>query len=77
MENSQQYPDLSQMTRGQVLWAYVKESAATETRNTLGMLVAPLLALCAGSLEPIKSAVQRSIDEGDRVFERYWPPRDR
>jgi hypothetical protein len=77
MKMSQPDLDLSQMTRGQVLWEYMKESAVTEARTTLGLLVAPILALSAGSLEPIKSAFQRSLDEGDRVFDRYWPSRNR
>ena len=75
MRISQPHPALSEMTRGQRLWGYLKESTVTELRYTLRILVAPIHALRAGSLEPIQSVISRSLDEGDQVFDRYWPSR--
>jgi hypothetical protein len=73
MEISQQPIAPSEMTPGQAFWGYIRESAVTEFRSMLRMLVAPVRALWAGSLEPIRTAYRRLDEDGDRVLARYKP----
>ena len=73
MRDSQQHPALSEMTRAQVFWGYINASAMTEAKSSLRLLVAPLRAMQAGSLEPIRVAYRRYMEDGDRVFARYYP----
>lgn len=59
----------------QALWGYIKDSVATEFRSMLRLLVAPLRALEAGSLDPIRSAIRSKQEDSDRVLARYLHPR--
>jgi len=54
------------------LWGYIKESWVVEFRSNLRLLVAPLRALRAGSLEPIRSAFGSAMEDSDRLFDRYF-----
>ena len=56
---------------GRALWGFIKDSVATEFWSTLRLLAAPVQAVRAGSLDPIKSAFRRAEEDSARVFERY------
>jgi hypothetical protein len=53
------------------LLGYMKESLAIEFRSNLRLLAAPVRALRAGSLEPIKSALRNAEEDSDRLLDRY------
>jgi hypothetical protein len=53
------------------LWGYLKDSVVTEFRSSLRLLAAPVRAIGAGSLDPIKSAFRRAQEDSARVFARY------
>jgi hypothetical protein len=51
---------------------YLRDVFVTEFWTNLRLLAAPLRALRAGSLEPIKSAIRRADEDSDRVYDRYF-----
>jgi hypothetical protein len=53
------------------LLAFMKESLAIEFRSNLRLLAAPLRALRAGSMEPIRSALRNAEEDSDRLLDRY------
>jgi hypothetical protein len=61
----------NKLTGGRALWGFIKDSLATEVRSMLRLLAAPVQALNAGSLDPIKVAFRRAEEDSARVFERY------
>jgi len=61
----------SRPTGIRALWGFIKESVAIEFRSTLRLLAAPLCALRAGSLEPIRSALRRAEEDSGRLRDRY------
>jgi hypothetical protein len=70
--NSLEQPVLtSEPTGVRVLWRYVRDVFVTEFWTSLRLLAAPVRALRAGSLEPIKSAMRRAEEDSDRVLNRY------
>jgi hypothetical protein len=75
MSLGKQVPAAYHPTGIRALWGYIKESTVTEFWSMLRALVAPLQALRTGSLDPIRTAFRRSLEDSDRVIARYLQPR--
>jgi len=71
MASSKETAPPNNLRRNRALWGFLKDCLVTEVRSMLRLLAAPVLALQAGSLNPIKSAFRRAEEDSERVFERY------
>ena len=72
MNSSEQPVPTPELAGGRVLWRYLRDVFVTEFWTSLRLLAAPVRALRAGSLEPIKSAIRRGEEDSDRVIDRYF-----
>jgi hypothetical protein len=53
--------------------AFLKEAIVVEFWVNVRLLAAPIRAVAAGSLEPIRSAMRQAQEDGDRLVDRYCP----
>ena len=72
MNSSKQSVLMPEATSVPTVLRYLRDIFVTECRTSLRLLAAPVRALRAGSLEPIKSAIQRADEDADRVFNHYF-----
>ena len=71
MNSSKQPAPAPEPNGMRAFWGFLRDTFVTELWTNLRLLAAPVRALRAGSLEPIKSALRRAEEDTDRVINRY------